>query len=416
MPHARRTSILLLSALLAAAPLSAQLGHTRADTHDVEIMAGWSGLPESRLRVSDPLFAERIGSLAQRSVFARARLQAIGRSGMRVWVLTPDALLKLLPGAPLLPVGWVTLLPGGKEVAAVVDLDWLRRQHGGDDRSEAFLKNLDVILGHELLVHIGSIGPGRALGPMCLDPDPVPGALGCSVVEENLLAYSLDRAAPLRGEYRTLALRTGTRDDTATVRLHAYSAHFPELERDGWTGTSYHDFAHHAGLDTTTPFQRAARELWENGEHERTEAYYTRFMEGYAAGRPVRALEAELLTAMLTPHEPSATDRFRVRELRLVRAGKHRQARAMTRRRAELLAERPELSADVVAARVLSEQDELRLTPDSFEEAIETLYRRGNLPAVRMAYDQYLLGLTRGEPEAALRHRLLRWLRPATAR
>lgn len=374
----------------------------------------WRGMPTSRFRVSDPLFAQRIASLEQRSALARARLEAIRRSGMRVWVVTPEALRHVAPRAPVLPVAWVTLLQNGRDVMAVIDLEWLRRQHaaGGAYVHEDFLGDLDVILAHELFVHIGSIGPGRELGAVCQDPDPVPGALGCSVVQENLFAYSLDPARPFRREYRTLHLHTDDYGNAAGPALQAVSGYFPELNEQGWEETSYTRFLEKHALEADTPFQRVARMLWENGERERVEMVFTRFMTAVLTGETPATAESRLIEALTRVVQPTPSDRFRMRELAFVRAGKHANVREMSRRRQQVLSERPGTTMDAASALVLAEMERVSLDPESFEEAIEMLHRHGREAEVRAAFDRYLAGLEAGEAEAVVRARGLRELLP----
>jgi hypothetical protein len=375
-------------------------------------------MPANRFRVSDPLFAQRIASLEQRSVFARARLEAIRRSGMRVWVVTPEALASLAPRAPRLPVAWVTLLEGGEDVVAVVDLQWLRRQHQADGRfsQDDFLRDLDLILGHELLVHIGSIGPGRDLSTLCRDPDPVPGALGCSVVQENLLTFSLDPDLPLRQEYRTLVLNTEPHAGVAGQTVQVMSAYFPELDERGWERTAYARFAEQHRLDTESEFQRLVRMLWENGKRERVEVYYTRMMEAVLKGSTQEAAEMELIEVVATPKPPSEIDRFRTRELELVRAGKHDHARALVLRRAELLTSRRGMTLVEASALALGEMAQVSLRPENFEEAIELLHRHGAEHEVRRAFARYLAELAEGVEERQVRERVFRELLPLVDR
>jgi hypothetical protein len=378
---------------------------------------GWHGMPTRRFRVTEPIFAQRIAELEQRSAFARARLEAIRQSGMRVWVATPEALRVLDPRAQRLPIAWVALLPGGRDVVAVIDVEWLRRQHAADGEfsEAAFLHDLDMILAHELFVHIGSIGPGRDLGRVCTDPDPVPGALGCSVVQENLFAHSLDPALPFRQEYRSLHLHTDARGPETEPAVQASSGYFPELFEDGWERSSYVHFAEKHALDGDTPFQRMARMLWENGERDRVEAGFAPLMTAIVSGRTQAEAEAALMPVLVEVRVPSAADRFRMRELAFVRAGKHERARNMARRRLELIALRPGVTLDGASAVVVDEMQPHTLEPETFEEAVELLLRHGQEPVVRQAFTRYLEALAAGETEAAVRERAFRELLPLVA-
>jgi hypothetical protein len=380
----------------------------------LRLYRAWRGMPASRFRVSDPLFAERIASLESRSAVARARLQAIRRSGMRVWVVTPDALRQIAPRSPVMPVAWVTLLPNGRDVLAVVDVEWLRQQHATDGAyaHEDFLRDLDRILAHELFVHIGSIGPGRNLDTVCQDPDPVPGALGCSVVQENLFTYSLGPERPFRQEYRTLTLHTESAADAPDPAIQAVSGYFPELNEAGWETTSYTKFVERHGLDADTPFQRTARMLWENGERERVETVFMRFMTQLLGGTAQEAAEARHLDELARPATPTPVDRFRMRELAFVRAGKHTHVREMGRRRQQVLSAQPGTTLSDASARVVAEMELVSLDPESFEEAIETLHRHGLEAEVRAAFGRYVARLEAGEPESAVRERTLRELLP----
>jgi hypothetical protein len=385
----------------------AEIGGEPEPRARVETYPAWEGMPERRFRVTEPLFAERIASLAERSPFVRARLEAIRRSGLRVWVTTPDGLQAIAPGAPRLRAGWATLLNGGRDAVAVVDLAWLRRRRdAGEMTEEQFLADLDLLIGHELFVHIGSIGPGRDATFLCLDPDPVPQAQGCSVVEENLLTYSLDPSRELRPAYRASPLRV---DEAADVRL--VSALYPELEPDGWLRSPYHAFLRgSAGVSDTTEFQRRVRTLWHRGERARVDGLYTRFMDGILAGRPQAAVEAALLPDVRRGARLTAEDRFRVRELEFVRAGKQARAKEMVAARTALMRGRRPMRLETASARVLRQFAAVPLAPETFAEAVEALYRRGEEDRVREVYARYLTALAMGDDEADVRERLRREL------
>ncbi len=414
-----RLRALLLAALLLAPATSAaaQSPNLRA----VRTYPAWSGMPEARFRVTEPIFAERIASLAYRSSFARARLDAIGRSGMRVWVTTPEGLRAIAPRATQLRAGWAAVLDGGRDAVAVVDLRWLeRRVENGEITRDEFLADLDLLIGHELFVHVGSIGPRRDRRTLCADPDPVPGAIGCSVVEENLFTHSLDRARPLRRDYRHTPLHADGPGTAlpGTARLAAF--YFPELEADGWEASPYRAALRALpDLDDDTEFQRAMRELWEAGERERLEGLWGRFLDDVGAGRVQAVVEAELIAEMALAHEPSAGDRFRIRELEFIRAGKHDLARRMARRRLSLTTGRRAVALDEASLRVVREMEGVPLEPEDFVEVVEELYRRGLTDWVRAAYDRYLAGLEASEDEAAVRARVFRevkaWVRAAPA-
>jgi hypothetical protein len=406
-------ALLLASAAGAAAQGGAFAGEAeRADgvrgpRAAVPTYPAWEGIPERRFRVTEPIFAERIASLAERSPFVRARLEAIRRSGLRVWVTTPEGLQAIAPGAPRLRAGWATLLNGGRDAAAVVDLEWLRRRRdAGEVTEEQLLADLDLLIGHELFVHIGSIGPGRDASFLCLDPDPVPGAQGCSVVEENLLTFSLDPSREMRPAYRESPLRV---DEAAGIRL--VSAQYPELEADGWLRSPYHDFLRGtAGVDDSTAFQRRVRMLWHRGERARVDALYTRFMDGVLAGHPQDAVEGPLLADAMRKPRLSAEDRFRVRQLEFVRAGKQSRAREMAAARSALMRGRRPMPLEAASARVLRDFAPIPLAPETFTEAVESLYRRGDEARVRQVYARYLDALADGEEEADVRERLRREL------
>lgn len=374
----------------------------------VRTYPAWAGMPERRFRVTEPLFAERIASLERRSAFVRARLEAIRRSGMRVWVMTPEALQVFVPGSATLRAGWATLLNGGRDAVAVIDLGWLRsRVAAGEVTEEQMLADLDLLIGHELFIHIGSIGPGRDTRGMCADPEPVPGAVGCSVVEENLFTFSLDPSRPFRPDYRQSPLRADHAAGEANPAPEYTSLFYPELSRDGWEDTQYHGFVHGTpGLEDDTPFQREARSLWERGERERVDGLFARFMEAVRGGAAQAAAEAPLLAEAAAPGVLSAQDAFRVRELEFVRHGKHARAKEMVQRRFRLMAGRRRLSMEAASARVVREMAGVPLAPETFPEAMEALYRRGEWDRVREAYARYLRALEGGMGERAVREGL----------
>lgn len=381
---------------------------SRVRPTNVPTYPGWAGMPESRFRVTDPLFAERIASMAERSAFVRARLEAIRRSGLRVWVMTPVALQVQVPGAAMLRAGWATMLNGGRDAVAVIDLAWLRgRRAVGDLSEEQLLADLDLLIGHELFVHIGSIGPRRETRGMCTDPEPVPGAVGCSVVEENLLTYSLDPARPFRPDYRQSPLRMDEAPGAAAdVPVYA-SLFYPELEAAGWDDTALRTFVRATpGLREGTPVQHALRELWERGGRERVDSLTAWFMEAVQAGRTQDEAEHELERALATHTSLGPEDRFRARELELVRAGKHDRAREMVRRRFALMGRGARLSMAAASERVLREVAGTTLEPETFPEAIEGLYRRGEWDRVREIYAEYLRALAAGEREPVVRRML----------
>lgn len=374
----------------------------------VRTYPGWKGMPESRFRVTEPLFAERIASMAERSSFVRARLEAIRRSGLRVWVTTPEALQVEVPGAAMLRAGWATMMNGGRDAVAVIDLPWLRgRRAAGDLSEEQMLADLDLLIGHELFVHIGSIGPGRDLDTMCSDPEPVPGAVGCSVVEENLLTFSLDPARPFRPDYRQSPLRMDEAPGAAADVPAFTSLFYPELEARGWDDTPLRTFVRASpGVREDTPLQHELRALWERGARERVDSLVGRFIAGVQAGRPQDAVEREVAAELAAAAPLGPEDRFRVRELELVRAGKHDRAREMVRRRFALIGNRGRVSMARASERVLREVAHVTLAPETFSEALEGLYQRGEWDRVRGVYGEYLRALAAGEGEAAVRRRL----------
>lgn len=408
-PARAQTAALSPSHAQAAADVAGSAGpFSRFRPTDVPTYTGWAGMPESRLRVTDPLFAERIASMAERSPFVRARLEAIRRSGLRVWVMTPEALQVQVPGAAMLRAGWATMMNGGRDAVAVIDLAWLRgRRAAGDLSGEQLLADLDLLIGHELFVHIGSIGPGREMRGMCTDPEPVPGAVGCSVVEENLLTYSLDPATPFRPDYRQSPLRMDAAPGAAADVPAYTSLFYPELEARGWDDTPLRTFVRATpGLREDTPVQHALRELWERGGRERVDALTGRFVDAVQAGRAQDEAEAEVARALAAGAPLGAEDRFRMRELELVRAGKHDRAREMVRRRFALTGRGGRLPMAEASERVLREVAGTTLAPETFSEAMEGLYQRGEWDRVRAVYAEYLRALEAGEHEAVVRRRL----------
>ena len=374
----------------------------------VRTYRAWSGMPERRFRVTEPVFAERIASMERRSAFVRARLEAIRRSGMRVWVMTPEALQVFVPGSATLRAGWATLLNGGRDAVAVIDLRWLReRVASGEVTEEQMLADLDLLIGHELFIHIGSIGPGRDTRSMCADPEPVPGAVGCSVVEENLFTFSLDPSRPFRPDYRHSPLRADRIGGELTVVPEYTSFFYPELESRGWEDTPYHLFLRaNTDVRAGTPFQREIRELWERGLRERADSLYTRFMDAVRdRGTHQDTVETALLAEMAAPYAPTPEDRFRMRELEFVRVGKHERARQMTQRRLFWMTRR-RLPMRQASARVVREFASVPLAPESFHEAVEAMYRRGEWERVRQVYASYLRALAAGQAESAVRESL----------
>lgn len=394
--HASVTS--RASASEAAALLGREFRPTRARTYQA-----WRGMPERSFSVTEPLFAERIASLEQRSVFARSRLEAIRRSGMRVWVMTPEALRVDVPGAAGHRTGWSTVLNNGRDAVAVIDLKGLRESvASGKITEEQMLADLDLLIGHELFVHVGSIGPGRDTSAQCADPDPVPGAVGCSVVEENLFTFSLDASHPFRPDYghSPLLSEKGAGEPARTADFG--SLFYPELVKNGWEASPYHDLLRGtAGMREDTPFLRQVRALWERGERGRVDALFAQLMDAVRAGCTQDQAEAALAPELAASPTLSPEDRFRVRELELVRAGKHASAREMTQRRYQLMTGRQALTLTRASEVVLNETSSVSLAPTNFHEAMEVLYRREDWDAVRGAYARYLGALASGAGEPA---------------
>src|SRR5690606_5796226 len=59
-------------------------------------------------------------------------------------------------------------------------------------------EDIERMLAHELIVHVGSVAPGVTLDKLCADPPANERRMGCSVVEENLVMRSLGWTGPLR--------------------------------------------------------------------------------------------------------------------------------------------------------------------------------------------------------------------------
>jgi hypothetical protein len=106
----------------------------------------------------------------------------------------------------------------------VIDLDYLRRAHALEGGTfQAFLDDVDAILAHELIAHVGSLALSRRYADFCADPDAAALASGaesvqqaCSLREENRVRKDL--GLPLRSRY-----------DGSGLNLH--EGRFPEQVR-----------------------------------------------------------------------------------------------------------------------------------------------------------------------------------------
>jgi hypothetical protein len=180
---------------------------------------GYYSLSEApNVYVSRPEFAWRLSSMAERSALVRARLADIRDSRMPVYVVTPERAREVWPdfrhdlrrSGFYLAAAYVprSRWSGRIERAMVIlDLDALdgAYEHAGAPPHERE-DDLDALLGHELISHVGSIAKSRDLADMCEDPPPREillngGGAACALQEDNRIRGELGSRLPERTDY-----------------------------------------------------------------------------------------------------------------------------------------------------------------------------------------------------------------------
>jgi hypothetical protein len=152
------------------------------------------------VEVGDPLLAERMVSLAERSSTWRAALDSLRENGLAVLVGTPSDIRARIPSlSEYQPdhVGEVVPIRNGEGeiVAAVVaiDLPRLERLYRGSDLPlSAFHADIDRVLIHEIYGHVVPLAASRTIEGGCPDPRPgEPATSSCAIERENRIRREL---------------------------------------------------------------------------------------------------------------------------------------------------------------------------------------------------------------------------------
>lgn len=160
---------------------------------DREDKGKWAGI-----RVTDPEIAWVIQDMAERSPAVAERLQRIEDAPYPVVISTAEHVEAFQEGLggmnfpdPAFEIHYVEndtvifVLVGLRwtEVKAAAELGLISEREARED--------LERMLVHELVVHVGSVAPLTSMDGMCADPPAFSYRMGCSVMEENLFMHSL---------------------------------------------------------------------------------------------------------------------------------------------------------------------------------------------------------------------------------
>lgn len=152
------------------------------------------------IRAADPLLAERMESLTQRSAIWRAGLDTIRANGFRVLVAAPEQVRRMVPeleGYRTEHFGEVLPLrdEAGALIGAVVSVDVPRLERlflAAGLPASILAGDVDRILIHEVYGHVVPLSVSRQLSGGCPDPAPEEPALSsCAIRRENRIRAEL---------------------------------------------------------------------------------------------------------------------------------------------------------------------------------------------------------------------------------